>query len=69
MLIKRICLLSLALLLTLTTVFAQVNTNKVWVEGYYRSSGTYVKGHYRTAPEPYSKRQLLNGRKRESAHG
>lgn len=22
----------------------------VWVEGYYRSDGTYVQGHYRTAP-------------------
>jgi uncharacterized protein YgiM (DUF1202 family) len=50
MLIKKICLISLALLLTLATVFAQVNPNKVWVEGYYRSSGTYVNGHYRTAP-------------------
>lgn len=25
-----------------------VNTNEVWVNGYTRSDGTYVKGHYRT---------------------
>lgn len=44
------CLLTLALMLTLTIIFAQVNPNKVWVNGYYRSNGTHVKGHYRTAP-------------------
>lgn len=48
--LKRISLLVLTLLLTLATVFAQVNPNKVWVSGYYRSNGTYVNGHYRTAP-------------------
>lgn len=29
---------------------AQVNSNKVYVNGYTKSNGTYVKGHYRTAP-------------------
>jgi hypothetical protein len=28
--------------------FAQ---SQVWVNGYYRSNGTYVQGHYRTAPD------------------
>jgi hypothetical protein len=23
----------------------------VWVNGYYKSNGTYVEGHYRTAPD------------------
>ena len=30
--------------------FAQTNTNHVYVSGYYRSNGTYVQPHYRTAP-------------------
>ncbi len=30
--------------------FAQTNPNHVWVSGYYRSNGTFVSGHYRTAP-------------------
>ncbi len=30
--------------------FAQTNPNHVYVSGYYRSNGTYVKPHYRTAP-------------------
>lgn len=30
--------------------FAQTNPNHVYVSGYYRSNGTYVKSHYRTAP-------------------
>lgn len=29
---------------------AQTNPNHVWVNGYYRSNGTYVEGYYRTAP-------------------
>jgi hypothetical protein len=31
--------------LTTTLSFAQ---SQVWVNGYYRSNGTYVQGHYRT---------------------
>jgi len=30
--------------------FAQTNPNHVYVSGYYRSNGTYIKPHYRTAP-------------------
>lgn len=29
---------------------AQVNNNTVWVNGYTKSNGTFVEGHYRTAP-------------------
>ena len=34
----------------------QTATKRVWVRGYYRKDGTYVKGHYRTAPDgnPYN---------------
>jgi hypothetical protein len=39
----------LLLLLTLFS-FAQTNPNHVYVSGYYKSNGTYVKPHYRTAP-------------------
>jgi len=35
---------------TLNLVFGQTNTNHVKVSGYTRSDGTYVKPHYRTAP-------------------
>lgn len=30
--------------------FAQVNPNQIWIDGYYRQDGTYVRGHYRTVP-------------------
>ena len=33
---------------TTALTFAQ---SQVWVEGYTRSNGTYVQGHYRTAPD------------------
>ena len=34
----------------------QTPTKRVWVNGYYRKDGTYVRGHYRTAPDgnPYN---------------
>ncbi|WP_428224850.1 hypothetical protein [Flavobacterium sp.] len=35
----------ITLFLTSFLSFAQ---SQVWVDGYYRSNGTYVKGHYRT---------------------
>ncbi len=47
---KKINLLLFIFFLGITSLFAQVNQNKVWVNGYYKSNGTYVKGHYRTAP-------------------
>ena len=31
----------------LTTAFSFAQS-QVWVDGYYRSNGTYVQGHYRT---------------------
>lgn len=35
--------------LTLSSVlFAQVNPEHVWVDGYTRSDGAYVRGHYKT---------------------
>lgn len=37
-------------LLLVVRIFCQTNPNIVWVKGYYRSNGTYVEGHYRTAP-------------------
>jgi len=36
--------------LILVTANAQVNPNNHYVQGYHRSDGTYVKGHYRTNP-------------------
>ena len=30
--------------------FSQVNPNSVYVNGYFKSNGTYVPGHYRTSP-------------------
>lgn len=38
---------ALALLFMCINVYAQ----DVWVDGYYRSDGTYVDGYYRTAPD------------------
>jgi len=37
-------------LIFVVVLVAQTNPNHVWVNGYYRSNGTYVEGHYRTAP-------------------
>jgi hypothetical protein len=33
---------------TITTSYAQVNPNSTYVNGYSRSNGTYVTGHYKT---------------------
>lgn len=43
---KKLFLL-IAFLFISALTFAQ---NQVWVNGYTRSNGTYVQGHYRTAP-------------------
>jgi hypothetical protein len=42
------------LLLIAVLFFASFNLfaqSHVWVNGYYRSNGTYVQGHYRTSPD------------------
>jgi hypothetical protein len=38
------------IVLFFVTTFSFAQT-QVWVNGYYRSNGTYVQGHYRTAPD------------------
>ncbi len=38
----------IVLFFTTALTFAQ---SEVWVNGYYRSNGTYVQGYYRTAPD------------------
>jgi hypothetical protein len=43
-------ILTILFLFTFLFSFAQTNSNHVYVSGYYRSNGTYVKSHYRTAP-------------------
>lgn len=50
MLNKKYLILFFLFLFSFLSIFAQNNPNHVWVKGYYRSSGTYVKGHWRTAP-------------------
>lgn len=46
---KNILLFIIPLLFSFI-ISAQVNPNNHYVEGYHRSDGTYVKGHYRTNP-------------------
>lgn len=42
-------ILSILLFFSVLSI-AQTNSNHVYVNGYTRSNGTYVEGHYRTAP-------------------
>lgn len=46
---KKLIFSILILILFTTFVYAQ----DVWVDGYYRSDGTYVRGHWRSAPNQY----------------
>lgn len=46
---KNLIALTFALTIFATAIFAQ-NPNHVYVNGYTKSNGTYVQGHYRTAP-------------------
>lgn len=46
---KRL-LLFLFAIVAFAAVNAQVNSQSHWVDGYYKSDGTYVPGHYRTNP-------------------
>lgn len=43
-------LILLIMLLSTVAMMAQTNPNHVRVNGYYKSNGTYVQPHYRTAP-------------------
>jgi hypothetical protein len=49
--LKTLLSFLIILFVGINTVFAQV-----WVDGYYRDDGTYVKGHQRTSPDgnPYN---------------
>lgn len=46
---KKLVLLVLALFVFTASTYA----GDVWVNGYYRSDGTYVRGHYRSSPNQY----------------
>lgn len=46
---KNLIALTFALTIFVNAIFAQ-NPNHVYVNGYTKSNGTYVQGHYRTAP-------------------
>ncbi len=39
------------LIILLLIVFSKTVVADVWVNGYYRSNGTYVNGHYRSDPD------------------
>jgi len=54
--------------------FAPANGRDVYVDGYYRSDGTYVRPHIRSSPDRYrsnnygpsqNSRQLMNPRSRD----
>ncbi len=49
--IKRLFVLFISIMIlgASCNVFAQ----DVWVKGYYRSDGTYVRPHYRSSPDSY----------------
>jgi len=48
---KKLKKVMLALILLVLTQFIfATSINAVWVNGYYRSDGTYVRGHYRSSP-------------------
>lgn len=47
---KKISFL-LVILISLFLLFTTVFAGDVWVDPYYRSDGTYVPGHHRTAPD------------------
>lgn len=50
---KLIHTLLISLLVVGTLSFGSVSLADVWVNSYYRSDGTFVQGHYRTAPNRY----------------
>lgn len=46
----RFILILLSLFFFCKIVSSQVNPNHIWIDGYQRSDGSYVKGHYKTSP-------------------
>jgi hypothetical protein len=48
--LKQITILLALLLLIVSELYSQTNPDHVYVNGYYRKNGTYVRPHYRTAP-------------------
>ena len=56
-LISRLLIVKLILTFAVVTFFpVEVDAGRVYVRGYYRKDGTYVKPHYRSAPDgnPYN---------------
>ena len=45
---KKILVSAIFVLFSLSSVLADT-----WVNGYYKSNGTYVQGHYRSSPDSY----------------
>jgi hypothetical protein len=48
--LKQITILLALLLLIVSELYSQTNPDHVYVNGYYRKNGSYVRPHYRTAP-------------------
>ena len=46
---KRLMMFAVVSVFLFTSVWAFAGD--VWVDPYYRSNGTYVRGHYRSAPD------------------
>lgn len=47
---KKISLIIALLVSIINFATAQVNKNEIYVQGYTKSNGTHVEGHWRTAP-------------------
>jgi hypothetical protein len=47
---EYLSLICLFILGFVTIGTCQINNNHVWVNGYYKLDGTYIPGHFRTAP-------------------
>ena len=45
---KKLIVSAIFVMFSLSPVFADT-----WVNGYYKSNGTYVQGHYRSSPDSY----------------
>ena len=47
---KKVTISMITLLMFCTSLFA---SSMYWVNGYSRTDGTYVSGHYKTTPDAY----------------